>query len=119
MTGARFAKRRCASSEILTANATNLVSLGPAVCNRHAREQKVPNVNNMVAKNPCEKPLVGRLCAPDNFPCRDQGGADQGYVRDPLIHDRVRKYRSTLKGDMAPPYSWKNENSLKYLADWN
>ena len=97
MTGARFTMRRCASSEILTADATNLVSLEPAVCNRHARERKVSNVNNMVAKNPCEKLLVGRLCAPANFPCRDQGGADQGYVRDPLIHDRVRKYCSTLK----------------------
>ena len=111
--------RRCASSEILTADATNLVSLGLAVCNGHAREQRNPNVNNMVAKNPCEKPLVGRLCATDNFPRRDQGDADQGYVRDPLVHDRVRKHSSTLKGDMAPPYSWKNENSLKYLADWN
>ena len=25
---------------------------GPAVCNRYAREQDVPNVDNMVAKNP-------------------------------------------------------------------
>ena len=119
MIGARFAMRRCESSVIITADATSLLSLGPAVCNRHACEQKVPNVNNMVAKNPCEKLLVGRLCAPANFPCRDQGGTDQGYVRDPLIHDRVRKYRSTLKGDVAPPYTWQNENSLKYLADWN
>lgn len=47
-----------------------------------------------------------------------RAGADRGYVFDPLIHDRVRKYRSTLKGDVVPSDSWQNENCLRDLVDW-
>ena len=125
MIGARFVMRM---SEILTADATDLVSLRPAVCNRHAREQEVPKVDNMVANNPSgvrddpsrPQSLAGKVvdCAlPPTFHAEIRAGADQGYVHDPLIHDRVRKYRSTLEGVVAPPYNWQNENSLRHLVD--
>ena len=99
-----------ASSEESPTNAESV--LGPAVCNRYAHEQEVANVDNMVGENPAGVRDDPSRTLPPTF------HADQGYVHDPLIHDRVRKYRSTLKGDVVPPDSWQNENSLRDLVDW-